>query len=75
MYTERWNDKGDAGYWETYPLFITTQDPGIGVFSTSCTDCKAKKKFSSTDARGHALQSKGKATEWVNVFDAAESGL
>ena len=55
--------------YETYPLFITTQESTIGLFSTACTDCKSTKKFDGSNAVGYKAGKTEATTEWVNVYD------
>ena len=59
----------------TYPLFVTTQETGIGLFSTTCVDCGALKPFNTGDAVGYAAGATQAVNEWVNLYDKTESEL
>lgn len=67
--------KSDPDKYETYPLFLTTQESTIGLFSSDCSDCKSKKKFVATDAVGYKAGSTEGSTEWVSVFDKKDEEL
>ena len=62
---------------QTYPLFVTTQQSTLGLFSTACSDCRSTKKFDGSKAVGYtAGDSKTQGTtEWVNVYDKNVSEL
>jgi len=64
--------KKNPGTWNEFPLFITTQESTIGLFSEDCDDCRTSngaKKFSAADAVGYATGNDKGTTEWVNVYN------
>ena len=69
------NSKAIPGSTITYPLFVTTQESSIGLWSTACDDCKTPRKFLASDAVGYEKGTSKALTEWVNVFDKMDSEL